>query len=226
MSSGNKKVRDLGAYTLTVRGDVTVQISRTAVSARLASVLKTGDQITVDNMGGILPEKPSSGSKYVCKNVYGPMGDGCVQTNVFTFGTGHRRMVADTLTQVPIAHGRMIDRIEERDNARVVISYDDVLAGKMRLEVSDNGSIVLPRGQVHRVKIIVSESGTVTGPGADKCMWASEAYIVASGDGKVEGIKVLSGATAKATDNATISIIAAKDAKTVIEGAVGVTRVK
>jgi hypothetical protein len=226
MSSGDKKVRERGAYTLTVRGDVTVQISRTAVSARRASVLKAGDQITVDNMGAILPAKPSASSKYVCKNVYGPMGDGCVQVNVFTSGSGHRPPAADTLTQVPIKHGRAIDVIEVFDNARVVISYDNVIAGNVRLEVSGNGAIVLPRGQVHRVKAIVSESGTIAGPNANECMWASEAKIVASDEGRVEGIKVLSEAKARATDAATVSIIAAKDAKTVIEGAVNVTRVK
>lgn len=224
MSSGDKKKR--GAYTLTVRGDVTVQISRNVVSARRASVLKTGDQITVDNMGTALAVKSSPGSKYVCKNVFGCVGNGCVQTNVFTFGTGHRRMVADTLTQVPIAHGRTIDTIEVCDNARVVISYDDVLAGNVRLEVSGKGTIMLPRGQVHRVRATASESGTITGPNANECMWASEATIVASGDGRVNGIKVLFEATAKTTDAATVSIIAAKDAKTTIEGEVTVTRVK
>lgn len=57
-------------------------------------------------------------------------------------------------------------------------------------------------------------------------MWVSEAEICASDDATVGGLKVLSMSTSKATEEACVSFIAAKDAVTAISGHVEVVRVK
>lgn len=220
MSSGGKRK----SYTLTVRGNVTVLVSETTVSTRKASVVKTDDTIAVDVLGAPVSAPPRA--KYSCKRNFGSIGDGMVQMNNFTFGRGNRPVATDTFHLVPIERGRTIDSIEVFDQGRVVFSSDGLLAGVVRLSVSDNGVVVLPKGQVHRIDATVRGHGAIAGPKPGQCMWVSEAEISASDEADVCGLKVLSLVTAKTTEAASVSLIVADNAVTTISGAVQVTRVK
>lgn len=211
MEKGGKRKRQDDKFTLTVRGSVTVLISKDTVSARDATIDVLGDQITVESA-----PRPQR-TKYYAEKVYG-------QTNVW--GARSKTEAVDTRRQTSLREGQKICKIEVFDQARVVIADDDLLDGCVWLRAFGKGAVVLPKGQVHRMRVTAAEFGTVAGPNARDCCWASEAKISASGEAYVSGLKILSMMEAKATEDASVSVIAAKGAETRTSGAVDITWVQ
>lgn len=222
MEKGDKRKRQDDKFTLTVRGDVTVLISKDAVSARNATIDVLGDQITIENVPKAEPAPKNT--KYYAGKVYGPVGDGCVQIN--DWGKRSKTEVVDTRKQTSLREGQTICKIEALDQARVVVADDDLLDGVLWLRVFGKGAVVLPKGQVHRMHITAAEFGTVAGPNARECCWASEAKISASGEAHVSGLKILTDLEAKAGEDATVSLIVTKDTTTRTTGPVEMVRTK